>query len=415
VDNSASITACSASCTVAGGLADSVTVTVRDQFNNVISGATVTVSSTGLNNAFSPSASGSSGAGGIFTTKLNSTTAQAKTISATATTGLGGGGITQTAAVTVNPTAASTTFSSVAASTTPITACQTSCVVGSTALTLTATVRDTFNNVINGASVTLQSNGTNNYFNAVLQSSVSGSSAGAGTYSATFNSGTAQVKSLSATITSGAVIGENTSATVDPAAPASVSVVNGGFSARVGTGVGTLPTYTVRDAFSNLVPNVAVSYTSLNSGAFGGPGTTDGSGQVTLTSWTMAGSAGDDASGRMANQVQLNVGAASGAATDYGIYVWLSDVKPIIGPTASFCSGCHSWDRNPNNIVSTAGTAGCAGFTRVVATSAGLSMLYNKMTGVPCGTNQMPPPSGGVSAANLKIVRAWINNGALNN
>jgi len=415
VDNSASITACSASCTVAGGLADSVTVTVRDQFNNVISGATVTVSSTGLNNAFSPSASGSSGAGGIFTTKLNSTTAQAKTISATATTGLGGGGITQTAAVTVNPTAASTTFSSVAASTTPITACQTSCVVGSTALTLTATVRDTFNNVINGASVTLQSNGTNNYFNAVLQSSVSGSSAGAGTYSATFNSGTAQVKSLSATITSGAVIGENTSATVDPAAPASVSVVNGGFSARVGTGVGTLPTYTVRDAFSNLVPNVAVSYTSLNSGAFGGPGTTDGSGQVTLTSWTMAGSAGDDASGRMANQVQLNAGAASGAATDYGIYVWLSDVKPIIGPTASFCSGCHSWDRNPNNIVGFAGTVGCAGFTRVVATSSGLSMLYTKAANAPPCGGVMPPSSTGLSAANLKILRAWINNGALNN
>ncbi len=415
VDNFVSITACSASCTVAGVLADSVTVTVRDQFNNLISGATVTVSSTGLNNGFTPSASGSSNALGVFATKLSSTTAQAKTISATATTGLGGGGITQTAAVTVNPTAASTTFSSVAASTTPITACQTSCVVGSTALTLTATVRDTFNNVINGASVTLQSNGTNNYFNAVLQTSVSGSSAGAGTYSATFNSGTAQLKSLSATITSGAVIGENTSATVDPAAPASVAVVNGGFSARVGTGVGTLPTYTVQDAFSNVVPNFAVSYSSSFSGAFGGPATTNGSGQVTLTSWTMAGTNGDDASGRMANSVTVTAGSASGGATDYGVYTWLSDVRPIIGPTASFCSGCHAWDRNPNNIVSTAGTGGCAGFTRVVATSSGLSMLYNKMTGLPCGTSQMPPPAGGISAANLKIVRAWINNGALNN
>ena len=415
VDNTAAIVACSASCTVAGTTADSVTVTVRDQFNNLISGATVTVSSTGLNNGFSPSASGSSNASGIFATKLNSTTAQAKTISATATTGLGGGAITQTAAVTVNPTAASTTFSSVAASTTPITACQASCVVGSTALTLTATVRDTFNNIINGASVTLQSNGTNNYFNAVLQASVSGSSSGAGTYSATFNSGTAQLKTLSASITSGAVIGENTSATVDAAAPASVSVVNAGFSARVGTGVGTLPTYTVRDAFSNLVPNFAVSYSSSFSGAFGGPATTNGSGQVTLTSWTMAGTNGDDASGRMANAVTVTAGSASGAATDYGVYTWLSDVRPIIGPSASSCSGCHAWDRNPNNIVSTAGTGGCAGFTRVVATSAGLSMLYNKMTGVPCGTNQMPPPSGGISAANLKIVRAWINNGALNN
>ena len=414
-DFSVAITACSTGCTVAGSSADSVVVTVRDQFFNPISGASVNVSSTGTGNAFTPSASGFSNASGVFTTKLSSTVAQAKTISATATTALGGGAINQQAVVTVNPTAASTTFSTVAASTTPITACQASCVVGSTALTLTATVRDTFNNVINGASVTLQSNGTNNYFNGVLQNSVSGSSAGAGTYSATFNSSTAQAKTLSATITSGVAIGENTAATVSAAAPASVTVTNEGFSARVGTGVGTFPTFTVRDAFSNLVPNVAVSYSSSGSGAFSGPATTNGSGQATLTSWTMAGTSADDASGRMANNVTLFAGSASNTATDYGIYTWLSDVRPVIGPTASFCSGCHAWERNPNNIVSTAGTGGCAGFTRVVATSAGLSMLYNKMTGVPCGTNQMPPPSGGMSAANLKIVRAWINNGALNN
>jgi hypothetical protein len=414
-DNAATITACSVSCTVAAGTVDSVTAIVRDQFGNPISGASVTVVSTGTSNTFSPSASGSTNASGVFTTKLSSTVAQAKTISATATTPLGSQPISDQPSVTVNPTAASTTFSSVAASTSPITACQASCVIGSTALTLTATVRDTFNNVINGASVTLQSNGSNNYFNAVLQTSVSGSSAGAGTYSATFNSGTAQLKSLSATITSGAVIGENTSATVDPAAPFSVSVVNGGFSARVGTGVGVLPTYTVRDAFSNLVPNFAVSYSSSFSGAFGGPATTNGSGQVTLTSWTMAGTNGDDASGRMANAVTVTAGGASGGATDYGVYTWLSDVRPIIGPSASSCSGCHAWDRNPNNIVSTAGTGTCAGFTRVVATSSGLSMLYNKAANAAGCGGVMPPSSTGLSAANLKILRAWINNGALNN
>jgi adhesin/invasin len=414
VDNAATITACSTSCSVAGATADSVTVTVRDQFNNPIGGASVTVASTGTGNAFSPAATGSTNASGVFTAKLNSTVAQAKTISATATTALGSAPITQTAAVTVSPTAVSTSFSSVVASVSPITACQTSCVVGSTALTLTATVRDTFNNIVNGASVTLGASGTNNYLNAVLQNSISGSSAGAGTYSATFNSGTAQLKTLSATITSGVVIGENTSATVDPAAPFSVSVVNSGFSARVGSAVGTLPTYTVRDQFSNLVPNFAVSYSSTNSGAFSGPGTTNASGQVTLTSWTMAGTAGDDASGRMANTVTVTAGSASGGATDYGIYTWAGDVNPIIGTPTTFCSGCHSWTQA--NIVGVAGTGGCAGFTRVVATSASLSMLYTKMTGpLPCGTNLMPPPAGGMSAANLKIVRAWINNGALNN
>jgi len=183
----------------------------------------------------------------------------------------------------------------------------------------------------------------------------------------------------------------------------------------VGTDVGSYPTYTVRDAFSNLVPNFAVSYSSSFSGGFGGPATTNGSGQVTLTSWTMAGTNSDDASGRMANSVTVTAGSASGGATDYGVYTWLSDVKPIIGPTASFCSGCHSWDRNPNNIVSTAGTGTCAAFTRVVATSSGLSMLYGKAANAPACGGVMPPSSTGLSAANLKILRAWINNGALNN
>jgi Big-like domain-containing protein len=405
VDGAATIIACSASCTVAGSTADSVTVTVRDQFNNLVSGASVTVSSTGTSNAFSPSATGATNANGVFAAKLNSTVAEAKTISAA--------GVTQTAAVTVNPTAVSTSFSSVAASATPLTACQTSCSLGTTAATITATVRDTFNNIVNGASVTLGATGTSNYFNTVLQNSVSGSSAGGGTYSATYNSSTAQLKTLSATITSGTVIGENTAVTINAAAPASVTVANQGFSARVGTGVGTLPTYTVRDAFSNLVPNFAVTYSSLNSGAFTGPATTNGSGQVTLTSWTMSGGAADDASGRMANSVSVTAGSASAAAIDYGIYTWLSDVRPVIGPSGSSCSSCHALDRNPNNIVGFASS--CGGIIYVVAGNAGASFVYQKIVGTQACGNAMPPPSGGLSALNIKIVRAWINNGALNN
>jgi len=42
-------------------------------------------------------------------------------------------------------------------------------------------------------------------------------------------------------------------------------------------------------------------------------------------------------------------------------------------------------------------------------------MLYNKAANAaPCG-GVMPPSSTGLSAPNLKILRAWINNGALNN
>lgn len=402
-DNAVNIIACSSSCTVAGTTADSVTVTVRDQFSNLISGAAVTVGSTGINNAFSPSASGATNVNGVFATNLNSTTAQAKTISASA----GGTGITQTAAVTVGPAGVSAAQSSLGAGTASITACSTSCVAGSTASTITITVRDQFSNVISGASVTPASNGTNNTF-----SPASGSTNASGVFTTAYNSTTAQGKTISATA-SAVGITQTAGVTVNAAAPASVSVVNSGFSARVGTGVGTLPTYTVRDAFSNLVPNFGISYTSLNSGAFTGPATTNGSGQVTLTSWTMSGSAADDASGRMANQVQLNAGVASGAATDYGIYTWSGDATAVIGPVGSTCSSCHAWNRNPNNIVGVA--SACAGWNYVAAGAAGSSYIYTKMAGTgACAGNPMPPP-GGSSAANLKIIRAWINNGALNN
>lgn len=411
VDNVGTITACSVSCTVAGGTADSVTVTVRDQFNNPVDNASVTLSSTGSSNAFSPSATGTTGPNGVYAAKLSSTVAQAKTISASATTGLGGGAITQTAAVTVNPAGVSASQSTVAAGTASITACSTSCTVGSTASTITVTVRDAFSNVISGATVTPASSGSTNTLNPT-----SGLSNGSGVFTTTFNSTVAQGKTLSATADAGAgavAITQTAAVTVNAAAPASVSVVNSGFSARVGTGVGTLPTYTVRDAFSNLVPNFAVSYSSSFSGAFGGPATTNGSGQVTLTSWTMSGANTDDAFGRMPNSVTLTAGSASNSATDYGIYTWSGDATAVIGPTASTCSSCHAWNRNPNNIVSVASS--CAGWNYVAAGAAGSSYIYTKMLGTAaCGGNPMPPP-GGSSAANLKIIRAWINNGALNN
>src|SRR5204862_1918682 len=83
-DNLATITACSVTCTVAGGTADSVTVTVRDQYGDLVGGANVVEGSTGTGNGFTPAASGTSNGTGVFATKLNSTVAQAKTISATA-------------------------------------------------------------------------------------------------------------------------------------------------------------------------------------------------------------------------------------------------------------------------------------------------------------------------------------------
>jgi Big-like domain-containing protein/calcineurin-like phosphoesterase family protein len=89
---------CSFSC-VAGIQASTVTVTVKDQFGNLVGGSPVVLSATGTGNGFSPSGAGNTNASGVFSAAFNSSVAEPKTISATA----GGVAIAQTGAAVVMP------------------------------------------------------------------------------------------------------------------------------------------------------------------------------------------------------------------------------------------------------------------------------------------------------------------------
>ncbi|WP_224240316.1 beta strand repeat-containing protein [Hyalangium gracile] len=83
VDPSRTLVEVSKSTVVADGTdSTTITVTVRDAFDNPVSGQAVSVSSTGADNALTPG-SGTSGANGTFTATLRSTTAETKTIAAT--------------------------------------------------------------------------------------------------------------------------------------------------------------------------------------------------------------------------------------------------------------------------------------------------------------------------------------------
>jgi acetyl esterase/lipase len=82
---------------VAAGAPASIRVTVRDQFDNPVSGVTATLSSTGSNNTLS--APGPTGADGRATGTLSSTKAESKSVSAS----VNGVVITQTASVNVTP------------------------------------------------------------------------------------------------------------------------------------------------------------------------------------------------------------------------------------------------------------------------------------------------------------------------
>jgi hypothetical protein len=101
-----SVSAAPGSITASNGSSTStITITVRDAFDNPIPGAAVVLSSTGSNNTFVQP--GNTNASGVATGTLSSTTAETKTVSATAEAG--GGpivAITQSADVTVDPAAA---------------------------------------------------------------------------------------------------------------------------------------------------------------------------------------------------------------------------------------------------------------------------------------------------------------------
>jgi invasin-like protein/Big-like domain-containing protein/calcineurin-like phosphoesterase family protein len=82
----------------AGSGSSTITVTARDGSNNLLSGSSVSLTSTGSGNTFTPS-SGTTNGSGVFTSTFTSTVAEGKTVSAN----IDGTAITQTASVTVNP------------------------------------------------------------------------------------------------------------------------------------------------------------------------------------------------------------------------------------------------------------------------------------------------------------------------
>jgi hypothetical protein len=230
----------------------------------------------------------------------------------------------------------------------------------------------------------------------------------------TFSKTTAQSTNVFAFITSIASFTSNfATVTVNPAAASTVTVTNGGFSARVGTGVATRPTYTVKDAFGNVVPSQAFTM-SVGGGGSVSPtsGSTNASGQVTLTSWTMGGTSADAANGTMSNTAQLTAGAASGTATDFGIYTWSGDAISLLSTGSTCNASCHAWTyANMVNV-----TSSCSSLKYILPSNAGSSDIYNKISlSTPTCGSQMPLGGPFYSAAQLKIVRAWINNGALNN
>ncbi len=280
----ASITASS------GGSTTTATATVRDQFSNLVPGATVVFASTGSGNGFS-TLSGSANGSAQLSTSFSSTTAETKTLSATA----GGTPISQNQLVTVNPGAVSASQSLISASPGSITASN-----GLSASTITVTARDGFNNVITGQPVVLAASGSGNTIGQPGATNVSGVTTG------TLSSTASGTKTVSATI-NGTAITPTTNVTVGAAAAASMAFTNAGTmnnqTATVNTTVGVAPSVTITDAFGNPVSGTSVTFTpgvnagtngGLNGGGAGGTvlSTSNGSGIAAVTSWRLGTTSG---------------------------------------------------------------------------------------------------------------------------
>jgi hypothetical protein len=244
----------------------------------------------------------------------------------------------------------------------------------------------------------------------------------AGVAQRVFFSTFAEPKVLTATIPGA---GDKTvGATVRAAAPASVVASAGNNqTARVSEAVATDPSFTVTDAFGNPVGGQSVSFSAAGGGAVSpSSGATNVSGVVTVSSWTMGAGGTENGDGTFVNTLTATAGSASADVVASGIFTWSGDVSPIV---TTSCLGCHAAFTGPAalvNVMPTFAPCNATGPVRVVAGNAAGSLFYRKVSlagdaPLNCG-GFMPGASGlgnTVNDPDLKIIRAWINNGAQNN
>jgi hypothetical protein len=290
---------------------------------------------------------------------------------------------------------------------------------------VTVTLTDEFGNPRVGDIVTFAPDDANDFWRASTTdptaSSVDTSDA-AGVVQRVFYSTAAEPKLLAASIPTA---GDKTvGVTVRAAAPASVTLSAGdNQTAPVGQAVATDPSFTVTDGFGNPVGAQSVTFSTAGGGVVSPPsGATNASGVVTVSSWTMGADGTENGDGTFVNTLTATAGTASANVSGLGIFTWSGNVSPIV---TTSCLGCHAAFTGPAalvNVMPTFAPCNTTGPVRVVAGNAAGSLFYRKVSlagdaPLNCG-GFMPGASGLGNTVNdpeLKIIRAWINNGAQNN
>jgi Big-like domain-containing protein/invasin-like protein/calcineurin-like phosphoesterase family protein len=241
-----------------GGFTSTITVTAKDDFGNVVSGAIVALAATGGGNTI-VQPSGPTSAGGVATGSLSSTLVGTKTVSAT----VNGLPVTATTTVTVVAGEVSVSQSTIVAVADTITAS-----TGTSVDTFTITAKDDQGNVIPGVAVVLAATGSANVLGQPAGTDANGVAKG------TLRSTVAETKIVSATI-DGTGIDRVDTVTVKAAAVAGLAFVVQPSNAIAGVAMSPTVQVEVRDAFANRVTSAVNPITlalNMNPGSLTGNG-----------------------------------------------------------------------------------------------------------------------------------------------
>ncbi len=241
----------------AGSGSATITVTVKDDHDNPISGATVALAATGSGNTLTPP--GPTDPNGVYTGTLSSAVAEDKVVSASATAG------DETTALTATATVSVTGGSDVSATQSTVGVAPASITAGSGSATITVTVKRGDGSPISGATVALSASGTDN---ALVQPT--GPTDANGEATGTLSSTKAEPKTVSATATVGGVttpLAATVAVTVDPGPPSATASTLGAApgSIMAGSGSATI-TVTVKDAHGNPISGATVALAASGSG-----------------------------------------------------------------------------------------------------------------------------------------------------
>lgn len=420
------------SATVNTAVATAPSVLVRDAFNNPVSGVAVTFAVTGGGGSVAGPSQTTNGSGIAAATSWTlGTTAGSNTLSATSA-GLTGSPVGFTATGTA---AAATTMTLVAGSG------QSATVNTSVATNPSVRITDQFGNNVSGTVVTwarTAGNGTVNCGAGATTSCTvtSASVTGLSTLTAWTMGTTAGTNTITATV--GGLTGSpvTINATGSPGSVTTIALNAGdGQTVRPGQSVPIPPSVIARDAFSNVVPGVVVTFT-VSAGT--GQGlivcsavattscgvTTNGSGIATLVSWTYS-TSGVPTVAQPFGGVYFNGVTAAAGTGSYGFlgaarWSFALDVAPIFSSNSlGSCNGCHSVGNfgTYTNIVNvaTVDNPGCG--TLVVTTgSLANSILYQKINWTqPCGSTMPQGSLTQLTQTERFKIRDWILNLAPNN